>query len=265
MSSAEQLRLAEQYQAEQRVVASTMGRDIVTLLLALLSLGDPEESWRALKTALKAIVRDRRNQSARLTGPYYQRIRAEAGVGGAIVLTPPRQLLEERLDEALDGAGIFTYRQALRLGATPVEARDRAAVTLSGTSSRLALEGGRDVIEGTVLADDEALGWARISDGDPCAWCAMLVSRGAIYKSGVSAGDASRGGEKYHDHDGCQAVPVFDYSSPYQQAAEDLYEEWQRATAGHSGEAARKAWRKYWDARNDPEAGEADQLAALSP
>jgi hypothetical protein len=165
----------------------------------------------------------------------------------------------------LDGAGIFTYRRSLRLGASPDEARDRSAVTLTGTASRLALEGGRDVIEGTVLADDEALGWARIGDGDPCAWCAMLISRGAVYKSAVTAGDANRGGERYHDHDGCQAVPVFDYSSPYQQAAEDLYEEWQRATAGHSGEAARKAWRKHWDARNTPEAGEADPLAALSP
>lgn len=259
MSAVEQQRLAAQYQAEQRVIASTLSRDIVMLLLALFSLVDPEGSWRALQTALAALVRDRRSQSARLAGPYYQRLRAEAGVRGEASLVLPRELGEVRLGKALNGAGLFTYRQALTLGATPTQARDRIAVTLAGTASRLALEGGRDVIERTVLDDEDALGWARIGDGDSCAWCLMLISRGAVYKSGATAGDTGHGGEKYHDHDGCQAVPVFDHSDPYQQAAEELYELWQQVTAGHSGAAARRVWRRYWDKQRNAEAGEAEQ------
>jgi hypothetical protein len=265
MSSVEQRRLAGQYQAEQRATTSTLTRDLVTLLMAILGLDNPESSWPALRTALKALIRDRRSQSARTAGLYYRRAREDAGVSSPLTLVSPRDLVEERLDAALDGAGIAVVKRSVRLGATMAEARDRAAVTLSGTSSRLVLEGGRDVIEGTVLDDEDALGWARIGDGDPCAWCAMLISRGGVYKSAQTAGDARQGGERYHDHDGCQAVPIFDLTSPYEHAAEELYEQWQRVTAGHSGEAARQEWRRYWDARNDPEAGEADQLAALSP
>lgn len=252
MSQAEQARLATQYQAQQRVVSSTLARDLVVLLTALFSLGDPDGSWRALKIALKALVRDRRSQSAALAGPYYQRIRAEAGVSGTISLAPPRELVEQRLDEALDGAGLYVYRRSLRLGATPAEARDRSVVTLTGTASRLALEGGRDVIEGTVLSDEDALGWIRITDGDPCSWCAMLASRGAVYKSGATAGDVRYGGVKYHDHDGCQAVPVFDRSNPFERRADELYAEWKRVTAGHSGTEARMVWRRYWDGRDQP-------------
>lgn len=250
MPAAEQRRLAEQYQAEQRVLASTTARDIVTLLLALFALDDPDGSWSALKMALKAIVRDRRSQSARLTGPYYQRIRAEAGVRGQIEPAQPRELVERRLDEALDGAGMFVYRQALGLGAAPEQARDRASVTLTGAATRLVLEGGRDVMERSVLADEDALGWARVSDGDPCSWCSMLVSRGAVYKSAVTAGDVRFGGEKYHDHDGCQAVPIFDPQSPILDRADDLYRQWREVTAGHSGAEARKVWRRYWEGRD---------------
>jgi hypothetical protein len=257
MPAAEQRRLAEQYQAEQRVVASTTARDIVTMLLALLALDDPDGSWRTLKVALKAIVRDRRSQSARLTGPYYQRIRAEAGVRGEIEPAQPRELVERRLDEALDGAGLFVYRQAVRLGVPPAEARDRAGVTLTGTATRLVLEGGRDVMERTVLADEDALGWARVSDGDPCSWCAMLCSRGAVYKSAITAGDVRYGGEKYHDHDGCQAIPIFDPQSPILDRADELYEQWREVTAGHSGAEARKVWRRYWEGRGtEGDAGE---------
>ena len=261
MPAAEQQRLAAQYQAEQRVIASTMSRDILTLLLALFSLTDPEGSWQALRLALGALVRDRRSQSARVAGPYYQRLRSEAGVAGEASLVLPGELGEVRLGKALDGAGIFSYRRSLTLGATPAQARDRAAVTLAGTASRLALEGGRDVVAGTVIADEDALGWARIGDGDSCPWCLMLISRGAVYKSAITAGDGRYGGEKYHDHDGCQAVPIFDYSHPYQQAAEELYELWREVTAGHSGTEARRVWRRYWDARRNPETGEAPQLA----
>lgn len=261
MSADEQRRLANQYQAEQQVVTSTLARDILTLLTALFALDDPDGSWGALKLALKAMVRDRRSQSARIARPYYQRLRAEAGISGEAVLVPPRELVEQRLDAALDGAGLYVYRRSLRLGVSPREALDRSAVTLSGTASRLALEGGRDVIEGTVLSDDEALGWARIGDGDSCAWCLMLISRGGVYKSAATAGDTRYGGEKYHDHDGCQAVPIFDPSSPYEQAAEELYDLWRQVTAGHSGTAARKVWRRHWDAQRDPEESEAGQLA----
>lgn len=249
MPAPEQRQLATRYQAEQRVVSSTLTRDVIALLVALLSLGDPGGSWIALKVALKALVRERRAKSAGIAALYYLRFRDDAGIGGRFSPAQPHELAEQRLDEALDGAGLHVYRRAVRLGRTPEAARDTAGVTLTGTMTRLALEGGRDVMEQSVLDDDEALGWARIGDGDPCAWCAMLISRGAVFKSGATAGDVRHGGTQYHDHDGCQAVPVFTADNPYDRDAEELYAQWKRVTAGTSGAEARRVWRRYWEGR----------------
>lgn len=62
----------------------------------------------------------------------------------------------------------------------------------------------RDTITESTFRDPKALGWMRI--GSPnCGFCAMLISRGAVY-SKRSARFAS------HDNCDCQAVPAFDKS-----------------------------------------------------
>jgi hypothetical protein len=78
-----------------------------------------------------------------------------------------------------------------------------------------------------------------------------------VYRSAVTAGDVRYGGEKYHDHDGCQAIPIFDPQSPILDRADELYEQWREVTAGHSGAEARKVWRRYWEGRGtEGDAGE---------
>lgn len=250
MSDLEQQRAAAGYQAQQRVVSSSLVRDIVRLLKLLFNIQEPEQSWPGVQMAVTAMVLSSREQSASLAGPYYRKLRAEAGVSGEVVMAEPRELTRDQLTEALNSAGMAVMRKSVRLGATPAQARDRMAVTISGTATRLALEGGRDVMEATSYDDEEALGWARIGDGDPCSWCAMLISRGAVYESAKTAGDSRYGGATYHDHDGCQAVPIFDADSPLLAKADDLYEDWKRVTAGHGGEEALKVWRRYWGSRD---------------
>ena len=46
-------------------------------------------------------------------------------------------------------------------------------------------------------------GWARVPVGDTCAFCLMLASRGYVYGSAESAGQA----RKFHPYDDCQIVP----------------------------------------------------------
>ncbi len=81
-------------------------------------------------------------------------------------------------------------------------------------------------------------GWARVATGrETCAWCLMLVSRGAVYGSATSAGlrlddesakDAILGGTDVSDlmnewHIGCDClvVPVFDLNNWSGKAAKD--------------------------------------------
>lgn len=88
---------------------------------------------------------------------------------------------------------------------------------LAVDSDRAAKTAGRQ----TVIRSTEASGraWRRISDGNPCAFCAMLVSRGPIYTSSQAAGEVvgvrgvARGkrktGELFHDHCGCTVVEFY--------------------------------------------------------
>jgi hypothetical protein len=250
VAAPDQVVLADQYRRQQQLITSTLSRDLLLLLRALFSTNDPGSSWPAVKMAVAAMVRDRRAQSAADAGKYYQRVRHSADLPGLAQIADPVDLNPDRLDATLDITGIGMYQRALAAGKAASDALDASAVTLSGSTSRLALEGGRTVLENTILTDSDALGWARIGGPSPCAWCAMLISRGAVYKSGKTAGDEMQGGTKYHDHDGCQAVPIFDSDHPHVQRADELYDQWIQETAGTSGKDAINAWRRYWDNRD---------------
>lgn len=95
-------------------------------------------------------------------------------------------------------------------------ARDKAGAAQAAAVSRMVENAGRGAVFDAIQADGKALGWVRVSDGDPCAFCAMLLSRGAVYKSAESAyGD----GDLYHDNCQCVAVPVFTRAQ-YREGAE---------------------------------------------
>lgn len=246
VEAATQLRLA------QMSITASMVQEILQLIAAILGPGDMSSGWPILRRSLLNLIRSRRIDSANRAASSYLAMRSEANVTTPFEPSDPRPIDEARVGKALDSAGPLVLRKALSSGATPVQARERMATTLSGTATRHVLEAGRDVIEASVLDDDDALGWARVGDGDPCSWCSMLVSRGASYKSAKTAGDSRFGGEKYHDHCGCQAVPIFDPESPILDRADDLYADWKRVTAGHGGKDAINVWRRWWESREDP-------------
>jgi hypothetical protein len=125
---------------------------------------------------------------------------------------------------------------------------DAAAVRMVGSAQYLALEGGRSVINRSVDADEMATGWSRVTDADPCAWCAMLASRGPVYKSAKTAGDPRQGGNRYHDACACQAWPAFTLDEPFIGIAEKLYDDWLRETRGSGGKHAVNAFRRWWEA-----------------
>jgi hypothetical protein len=147
-----------------------------------------------------------------------------------------REALLERPGDgaALDGRAVRLRRIEGRLLTQAAEG-----------AARLAVNGGREAVEQVVRQDRHALGWMRVTDGDPCAFCAMLASRGAVYKSAESAGfelDPVRGEiNRYHDNCGCQVVPVFTRTPVLPettQRAEQLWRDSQRA-ARAAGELER--------------------------
>ena len=256
MAARSETAAADTYRRQQMLLSVALIRDLIRLLRASFNPANPGPSWAVARMAIASLIRDRRQQSADLAARYYPTLRSIAGVHTPVRIAAPIELVDDRLMANIDATGIGMYQRAVKAGAAPAQALDRAGVTLSGTASRLVLEGGRSVIDKTVQDDDEALGWMRITDGDPCSWCAMMASRGPVYHTADTAGRAKNsrfigGGEfKWHDHCGCQAVPVFSHDDPRINHADALYDQWLQATQGHSGQAAINAWRRYWENRN---------------
>lgn len=176
-----------------------------------------------------------------------------AAIEGRQVVPVPAEWDTEQVATSLRVTGPVAFKQHITAGGTPVSARATMGNSLAGSAERLVLAGERDTVDATVEESDEIVGWRRVSDGDPCAFCAMLVSRGAVYKDARSAGDTRFGGTAYHDRDGCTAVPLYEHEEEPAEVA-DLYQQWLDATAGKSGDDALRAWRRYWDDRNEPAA-----------
>ena len=75
---------------------------------------------------------------------------------------------------------------------------------------RAAKMGGRE----TVVLSARASGrrWRRVTDGNPCAFCATLATRGILDKGYRSEESAlwTKTGEKYHDRCGCTAAEIIE-------------------------------------------------------
>jgi hypothetical protein len=142
-------------------------------------------------------------------------------------------------------------RQAAR-GETEQRARDRALVTSSGAASRHVLNGGRETLLTQVTADKTAIGYIRVTDGDPCSFCAMLAGRGPVFKSTSFGGSDPRfeggfGDARVHDNCACTLEPVYSESSGWPGDSKLWGQLWDDNIKGkYSGRDALNAWRRLY-------------------
>lgn len=150
--------------------------------------------------------------------------------------------LQKKVDK-LDGG-----RTADEIDGLRDEAHKGAGAQQAAAAERVAMNGGRSTVWNHASRDRRAVGYIRLSrSGTPCGWCAMLISRGATYRSEASASYSD--GDKYHDNCHCYAEPVFSREQYNSSASYELnrrYEElWPKVTRGLSGKAAVSAWRRF--------------------
>jgi hypothetical protein len=166
--------------------------------LGIIANGDLEVLWRSVRDARDAkaalmellpdLVETYSLAAASLAADYYDEVRESVEARGrfrAIVPEPgdtgTRSLVAWALQDATD------------------ESSFRSLVT-GGFQKRIA-NGARTVVTTSSTADPAAKGWMRIGAGE-CDFCAMLVSRGAVYTE--SSVDFAP-----HDHCNCGAAPAF--------------------------------------------------------
>lgn len=137
-------------------------------------------------------------------------------------------------------------KQALLVEAKQVTTRKVAQAVV-----RHAQAGGRQTIHDNSERDRVALGYVRVTRANPCAFCAMLASRGLRYrafKEGSFDLSDSRftgdGDAKVHDNCGCSLKPVYSENDPMVGRTEKFADMWSMWGAG-GGDASLRFRRGY--------------------
>lgn len=148
-----------------------------------------------------------------------------------------------------------------------IDIHSKAGARTAAELERLSMNAARGLVYDLGAADKAAIGWVRYSTtGTPCGWCAMLISRGPVYKRKTASnelGDVDR----YHPNCHCIAVPVFSLdqyeNSPLFALNRQYADEWPSVTAGHgSGKEAIAAWRRHIRLQQQAQPHNATQVAA---
>lgn len=242
-------RLTQAYRSQNNTIRAAIIRDI-TRIWPLFSTEDTSGSWPGVLAALKAIVTGHRNTSAQSATQYMTAFRFAEGIQGQFRPVRVPRLPTGQLDTSLTVTGLVQYRKARLVGLTPERAADQALVTVSGAASRLALDGGRETIIGSVRSDRRALGWMRVTRPGCCAFCAMLASRGPVYKNAKSAGFGPDGQpERWHDHCNCSIEPVYSRDTDLPGPSTLAAKLWAQTSQNARGREAVREFRRAWDAQ----------------
>jgi hypothetical protein len=210
-----------------------------------------EDSFFRLVSAVITLIRLYRGISSEVAAGYFEAYRHAEGAPGTAAPQRAPEADESDLIGALIATGEQTLHQQLRAGKTPAEAKERTFVTTSGSVTRNVLQGGRETLLRSVQADRSALGWARVTDADPCAFCALLASRGPVYQKDTVDFEA-------HDHCSCTSEPVYSRDADWTPRSKEFKRMYNLAIgeAKEQGELRRgtsndllNAFRRYYDAQ----------------
>lgn len=123
--------------------------------------------------------------------------------------------------------------------------RDKAG----GRVDRYAINDGRRITPEMIPLDRRIKGVARGLGPNPCGFCAMLASRGFVYRSKVSAQAAGGQDSIKRYHDNCHCYPIVRWidASELPAANSWLQDQWYQVAAGREASEARRTWRRWWD------------------
>lgn len=181
------------YRSRQAALRALLERELATLWPLL----DPEAVDATFPTWARpvALAVGRNRQLSAIVGARYLR---ELGV--AVNLAGP--VPAEVLLRSLVVTGPVAIKSSMTAG-KPLDLAAADAFTLSSQAAvRHMLDGGRETVRASSIADRRVKGWQRIAAGNACDFCQELAGRGAIYTE-ASAQFAC------HDACACGPEPVF--------------------------------------------------------
>lgn len=236
-STAEGRRLTEAHRLAQVRIGALISRQVIDSF-ELLDPADIEGTTERWLRTLTPQVNQYHQASARLSAEYLARFRALELVGPADSWAPTLAgfLPPEQIATSLTVTGPVALRDKLSRGMDLPLALDQAKASAAGSGTRLALDGGRSTVTGAIRSDRRVRGYARVTSGRSCAFCAMLASRGPVYSRDTGA-------FRSHDHCKCATEPVYRSDAGWPAGSERYREVWDASTQGLTGNDALNAFR----------------------
>lgn len=189
------------------------------------------EAW--LEAVMLVLGRQHRI-SAEIARTYYTQFALQEHAEQQLLAWEQIRFQERAARVSMIAVGPAKLREGIRRGLDVAEAARRAREAVAREGMRIALDGGRRQIIDAVQRDRRALGWIRVTDGDPCAFCAMLASRGPVYKGRETAIAGTVFSTRVNDFQahascGCQAEPVFTSTTEWPGRGREFRDLWNRA------------------------------------
>lgn len=229
------------HQRQQLALRAGALRDLLRLWPAF-DVHRIAQTWPAFSRAALVLVRANGRISSGLAARYFREHRRAAGVPG---MPPPPKATPtaEQIVRGLASVAVVEAGQALALGRQAEVVANATLAKVSGAVGMYVLDFGRDTLVNMVRSDSQALGWARATSGDPCAFCAMLASRGPVYQTEETANFEA------HRACACMPVPQWDRDQEWPAGSRDLKQVWSTSTRGLGGKDALNAFRRTLEGR----------------
>ncbi len=213
------LSVADQHASLQEVSAAAIG-DLAAIISAMPT--DPVGARDFLMDHLPSLVDQYAGMAGVIAADWYDALREMVDASHPFAA-----------EIAAMPGGMARIEASVRWGVDPLfhpEAHGASPLDLlSGSVQRMVGDSHRATIADASAADPAAVGWSRYGLGS-CAWCRMLISRGAVYRSGQRFAS--------HDHCRCVAGPAFINARAVQAYVPSSRTIAQRAASNAAG----KAW-----------------------
>lgn len=255
--------LTDAYKAKQNRDAAKIAATIALLYSRAVDPESQQSVDRWLEIVIPRLIRSSDDGAIKASQFYDALRRLEIpGVNDGFRAVASTGTIDEGVRKSLLTVGPYAYMnkasQIERSDLAPqmkqamlAEAKVASTKAIVAATVRHAQAGSRQTIHDNSEQDRVALGWVRVTKASPCAFCAMLASRGLKYRAfgqdSFSMSDARFTGDgdaKVHDSCGCSLKPVYDEADPVLARTDKFADMWSMWGAG-GGDASLRFRRGY--------------------
>jgi hypothetical protein len=186
--------LANTHRIQQVRLSAEVQRKLAAVYKRTIDPNDLDRTFPLYLAAAQRVIGQGRELSDVMARRYYMRVATAAGVDPAAIDMRPAPVDREAIETSLRVTGPVTVKSAIASGVPLDLAVQLGLAKTIAAGKRITLNAGREMLIRASRRDPNVDGWARVSDGDPCYFCAMLIGRGPDYSEKTVS---------FRSHDGC--------------------------------------------------------------